>query len=453
MQKNMFNVGRAVVITALAVTVILSGQFAAAQTFTNQRSVGGIAIDANGMMENAQQDALGELNKLRTEALQALPEDLSKSCKMRKVSLRGLALAVENAKKTGQPIPDAAKYMAGLTRIEFVLIYPEQKDIVLAGPAEGWKVDANGNVVGSETNQPIMLLDDLMVALRSTMDARNGGISCSIDPTQQGLANMNRLMSQLRTIGNPEMTKAAIENAMGPQTITLDGVPATSHFARVLVAADYRMKRIAMGFEPSPVAGIPCYLNMIKTASKSMSTPRWWLEPNYEPILHSADKLAWCLQGASVKAMTEHDVAAANGQIQHTGRANSLAQKWADSMTANYGDLAVASPVFGQLQNCMDMAIVAALVVAEDMKTRAGGCDISSLFSDEIAPVEEYFVPENVGTKSTLVKKRGGWVISASGGVMLNSWGIMSNRKQINGPTPLRTDSARPADAKSFYWN
>jgi len=36
---------------------------------------------------------------------------------------------------------------------------------------------------------------------------------------------------------------------------------------------------------------------------------------------------------------------------------------------------------------------------------------------------------------------------------MLNSWGIMSNRKQINGPTPLRTDSARPADAKSFYWN
>lgn len=453
MQKNMLNVVRAIVLASLAVVVVFSGQLADAQTFTNQRSVGGIAIDANGMMENAQQDAMGELSKLRNEALQAIPEDLSAPCKMRKVSLRGLALAVENAKKTGQPIPDAAKYMAGLTRIEFVFIYPEQQDIVIAGPSEGWKIDAQGNVVGQVTNQPIMLLDDLMVALRSTMDARNGGISCSIDPTQQGLAQVQQLMTRIRSIGNPQQTAAAIENAMGPQTITVEGVPVTSHFARVLVAADYRMKRIAMGFEPSPVPGIPCYLNMVKTASPSMSTPRWWLEPNYEPILHSANKLAWCIKGASVKAMTEHDVAAANGQIQHTGRANPIAQKWADSMTANYGDLAVASPVFGQLQNCMDLAIVAALVVAEDMKTRAGGCDLSALFSDEIAPVEKFVAPVQVGTKSTLVKKRGGWVISASGGVMLNSWGIMSNRKEITGPTPLHAMSARPADAEAFWWN
>lgn len=452
MQKNILNVVRAIVLASLVVAVIFTSHFADAQTFTNQRAVGGIAINADGIMDNALEDALGELSRLRDEALQAVPEDLSAPCAMRKVSLRGLAQAIEHAKKTGQPIPDAAKYMAGLLRIEYVLIYPEHKDIVLAGPSEGWKVSAQGNVVGRVSNRPVMLLDDLLVALRSTMDARNGGISCSIDPTREGLARMQQLMKNL-PIGNPQQTAAAIENAMGPQTITIEGVPVTSHFARVLVAADYRMKRIAMGFEPSPVPGIPCYLNMIQTASKSMSTPRWWLEPNYEPLLHSADKLAWRIQGASVKAMTEHDVAVAGGQIQHTGRVNPLAQKWADAMTANYGDLAVASPIFGQLQNCMDLAIVAALIVGEDMKTRAGGCDLSALMSEEIAPVEKYFAPGQVSTKSTLVKRRGRWIISASGGIMLNSWGIMSNRKEIAGPTPLRSRSARPVGTEAFWWN
>ena len=44
----------------------------------------------------------------------------------------------------------------------------------------------------------------------------------------------------------------------------VNGVPADSHFARVLVAADYRMKRLAMNFDPSPVNGLPSYLHMIK---------------------------------------------------------------------------------------------------------------------------------------------------------------------------------------------
>ena len=56
--------------------------------------------------------------------------------------------------------------MAGLTRVKYVLVYPEQNDVVLAGPAEGWRVDALGNVVGASSGQPVLLLDDLMVALR-----------------------------------------------------------------------------------------------------------------------------------------------------------------------------------------------------------------------------------------------------------------------------------------------
>ena len=37
-----------------------------------------------------------------------------------------------------------------------------------------------------------------------------------------------------------------VKNALGLQQITLTGVPQDSHFASVLVASDYRMKRFAM---------------------------------------------------------------------------------------------------------------------------------------------------------------------------------------------------------------
>ena len=52
---------------------------------------------------------------------------------------------------------------------------PEQKDIVLVGPAEGWKVDHRGTMIGLSTGRPVMLLDDLLVALRTAKTAAQGG--------------------------------------------------------------------------------------------------------------------------------------------------------------------------------------------------------------------------------------------------------------------------------------
>ena len=40
------------------------------------------------------------------------------------------------------------RFLGGLQRIEYVLVYPDRQDIVLAGPGEGWMVDEMGTVVG-----------------------------------------------------------------------------------------------------------------------------------------------------------------------------------------------------------------------------------------------------------------------------------------------------------------
>jgi len=424
-----------------------------AQQWYNQRSVGGISVDVNGILDNATLDHLGLLARRRAEALEDVPGALGELAEVRKISLRRLEAAIEEATRNGKELPDEIKYLAGLQQIRYVFVYPELNDIVLAGPGEGWKVDKRGNVVGVTTGRPVMLLDDLLVALRTARQAAQGGISCSIDPTAEGLTRLRSHVSRLTTIGNPRATAMGIEQALGPQQISIQGVPATSHFARVLVAADYRMKRLAMNFEPSPVPGLPSFLTMMTASGSGMSNmlPRWWLEPNYQPLLRDASGLAFEFRGGSVKAMTEEDFLTAAGQRQHTGKANPVAQKWADNMTAKYDELAVADPIFGQLRNCMELAVVAALIVKERLPQKAG-YSMPTLLDPAEVKVDEYFAPKQVDSQASVLKKGRNWIISASGGVMLNSWGIADKLEPGDAPAKVRAEGA-PRAQSGWWWN
>ena len=44
-------------------------------------------------------------------------------------------------REANKPIPDDLKYLGGLTQIRFVFAYPDQKDLIISGPAEPWTED------------------------------------------------------------------------------------------------------------------------------------------------------------------------------------------------------------------------------------------------------------------------------------------------------------------------
>jgi hypothetical protein len=440
---------------ALGLAVISGGSVLAQTTDVSwgRGAVGGVSISAEGLLDNATVDATGRLQKLLSESLKPASTELNQSNPARKISLRKLEAAVQQCVHEGKPLADEMRYLAGLQEIQYVFVYPEQKDIVLVGPGEGWKVDAKGTVVGVNSGRPVMLLDDLLVALRTAPDAQRQAISCSIDPRPEGVAQFQRYVSRLNTIGNPQETMGNIEQAMGPQTITVTGVPDTSHFARVLVAADYRMKRLGMNFEPAPIAGLPSFLEMLPAKGRSLGNmmPRWWLEPRYESVSRSPDGLAWELQGASVKAMTEEDFFAAGGQREHTGKASPIAQRWADNMTEKYDALAVADPIFGQLRNCMELAIVSALIVREDLTNKAGH-SMPTLLNPTDVEIAKFPAPKQVDTRASVLKKGRNWIISASGGVEINSFAATKHAKQSESLAPLRTKAA-PTTTASWWWN
>jgi hypothetical protein len=418
------------------------------------REVGGVAIDTEGILENVRPDALGKLAKIRREALQPAPAGLDALTDLRKVSLRRLEAAIQQCAKTGQPLPDDIRFLGGLQQIRYVFVYPEQKDIVLAGPGEGWKVDERGSIVGLTTGRPVMLLDDLLVALRSAQAAAQGGIRCSIDPTAEGLTRLRSYVSTLKNINNPQATMSEIEETLGMQQIMVAGVPANSHFAQVLVAADYRMKRLAMNFDPAPKGiKLPSFLQMVTVSGRGMSNmlPRWWLEPRYEPILRDGDGLAWELRCTGVKALTEEDFLTSSGSREHTGKANLMAQKWADNMTNQYAALSVAEPIFGELQNCMDLAVVAALIVKEKLTDKAGN-SMPVLMDTSDLRTAEFNVPKQVPSRASVLERSRNWVISASGGVAINSWGIADKTQQSDAVAPARAKAA-PKDDSKWWWN
>jgi hypothetical protein len=163
------------------------------------------------------------------------------------------------------------------------------------------------------------------------------------------------------------------------------------------------------------VRGLPSYLQMLK--GKTTISPRFWLEPKFDALLCDANGLAFELCGAGVKAMTEEDFITATGSVQHSGKASPMAQKWAGTMTEKYPELAVADPIFGQLQNCMELAVVGAIIVKDRLPEKAG-YDLPTLLNSPAVKPEVFHAPKQVPTIAS-VKGR---LIAVSGGVAINSW-------------------------------
>jgi hypothetical protein len=263
----------AAILLVLTGILCLSNRPVHAQNFGfNQRSVGGVAVDADGILRQVTVSERNEqLRQLRQGIGQAAGE-LGLPAEMRKVSLRGLEAAMRDAANDPQgQVPDDVKFLAGLQRIQYILVYPEQGDIVLAGPGEGWKIDEQANIVGATTGQPVLLLEDLLIAFRTVEAARREGISVSIDPTPEGRRNFEQFISRQTTF-TPAVVPG-IEQSMGPQQVSYTGIPVNTHFARVLVAADYRMKRLAMHLDKAPIEGLPSFLDLLnqKRRTRTMS--------------------------------------------------------------------------------------------------------------------------------------------------------------------------------------
>jgi hypothetical protein len=408
----------------------------------------GVAVDADGVLKRLEKrDPTGKLMETRVQqAHTAQGDDVFKPSALRKVSLTRLLKQSNDLVAKGQKPDDAMKHLAGLTRIRYVFYYPETKDIVLAGPAEGWVETPDGRQVGWNSAQPILEFDDLLVALRTFAPGKKDSplVYCSIDPTQEGLARMQQFLSQIgRQIGpgDEQFIVEGLRESLGLQMITVGGVPASTHFAQVMVEADYRMKLIGIGLEEPPV-NIVSYVALANPSTVARNAlQRWYFVPDYQRVKVSEDGNAAEFVGTGVKLVGEDEVVGSNGGRQGSSQQSGASLKFTRMFTQKYNQLAERAPVYAQLRNCIDMLVAAAFMQRHDLYGQAG-LDLGALGNEGSYKLQKYNAPKQVATAVNSMWKGNRLMTPVGGGVEIRA------AQSIDSSNVL-SDDGKVAEAKS----
>jgi len=362
---------------------------------------GGVYIDADGTVRQRAVDSSGGVAAVRARGAVG-PHPVKKDAKLCFVSLPKLTAEVRDLIAAGKPVPDELRYLGGIAQLQYVLVYPQEKDLVIAGPAEPFDSSATLQPLGKVSGRPVLQLEDLVVALRNAGGrVKPKPFGCSIDPPPGAQQTSHQVMRQYGQRPRAELI-AAMTGALGPQQVRVFGMPPETRAGFILVAADYRLKRLALGMDRSPVAGLGSAVDNSRSAGN-----RFWFEAMYEPLLVSPDGSGYQLRGQRLRLEA--------GALQFDARgATETAKAWARSFTQKMGALAAAEPLFADLQNLADLGALAALV-RHDGLDRKAGWDFSWLLETGAFPVRTLPVPR---TAETLVCVRNGAL--ASGGVRLD---------------------------------
>ncbi|MDA0809106.1 MAG: DUF1598 domain-containing protein [Planctomycetota bacterium] len=352
----------------------------------------GVRVEPSGVLRTqTAEEQSGRLKDLGIQVREALlNNEIAQVSGLRVLSLPRLEAAVARRLEQGHEPTISMKLLGGLTSIKHVFVYPEDQEIVIAGPAEGWKYNEDGLPVGVESGKPIMQLDDLVTVIRAFSATNQKFFSCSINPREEGLKNLKGFVEQsssrpLRPGAGVRNWVGQLQQQLGRQDIVYSGINPESRVARTIVEADYRMKLIGIGkYDFAGSSTIPSIFDLMtqeeQKASK-LDALRWWLTMKYDAVLHTPDRNGFEFVGSSVLCQSENQFLNAQGQQVQTGQSEGSNLVFAQTFTAKYEELAKQDIVFADLKNVFDLSLVAAILQHEGA-ARNVGWDLG-VFSNE----------------------------------------------------------------------
>jgi hypothetical protein len=435
---------------------------------TLQAYPAGVFVDASGTLKKIKTDSRNRSAEIREKAQEdsGNRHTIFKS-ELRKVSLTRLEKAAQLLAAQGKPLDENMLNLAGIYEIKYLMMYPETGDIVIAGPAGPWKRDDQNRPMNVETGKPVLQLDDFVVCLRNAWD-NNGKFGCSITPRKQNLADTKQFISTTSLKG--KRWSEEIRKTLGKQDIEVFGIKPDTHTARVLVEADYRMKLLGMGLEPS-IPEVPSYLDRIQLnpdgSVPPMDVVRWWFTLNYDDVVADNERMVFSLHGTGVKVLSENEFISEQGDRIHTGQSNGPTAGFARDFTKHFDSLCDEYPVYRELKNVFDMALVASLIRHQDLsgktqwhRTFFDSPDSSRLTYeipvDRVANEVESVLNEkilNFRKQSSTLKTH---IIGVSGGISYNVHDVLSRDFQadVDGALGKQLERAKPeTNALTWWWD
>lgn len=386
--------------------------------------------------------------------------DVHVNADLRMVSLPRLEAHVAKLMKDGGQIPEDVRAIAGLSRIDFLFVFPETGDIVIAGPAGDWSVDGQGRKISTQTNRPTLNLDDLVTLTRTFGRGGSDGFVCTIDPKKTQVAAVQDFVNKNRRSLNAKTAATftqQLEQQLGLQNVRVQGVPQDSRIASVIVEADYRMKEIGIGKRQGP-KGMKSYFDLLtrseQRGSGSMDALRWWMAVGYDAINMSPNGKVFEFSGEAIQCLSEDQVVGNNGDRQGTGKASRGNAKFAELFTKHLPELAVQDTVFADLENVFDLAMVSALVQSHGLGQKVGWVPQAFAAHNGFTtqPVQ---VPEELMTAAHFRVYDGrNVVIQVAGGVRVDMSKLLSDKDRMKTVETLTVEApkASPIGQQNARW-
>jgi hypothetical protein len=247
-------------------------------------------------------------------------------------------------------VPRELATLCGITRFESYLIDEGSQDVILMGRPVGG---------GSSLH-----LDELVVAMRSIWRGGTEAVSCSLDPRRENVLAIQQINSQYGKVETPEKGKRMIQQvkaSWGPQAVRVGGVPKDSRYARIMIDADYHMKKVSLG--NLKVSGVNSYLDMKISDAKErieqgedkipagMSFNRFWfsIEKEY-PLFTEDEGIVW-IKACPIVLFTEQQMGASSGELFDVDEDDPVAMAYAKAFSEAFPRLADQVAFYADLRN------------------------------------------------------------------------------------------------------
>lgn len=315
--------------------------------------------------------------------------DLTKT--NRNLSLKVLEGKLQDCLSKGY-CPDDIVKLCGITKVLGYVIDARNNDIVLVG-----KVD---NTV------PPLYLEDFVIALRNVWlkyaDLQGNTYQytppgCSIDPDPEVWAKLHEAEFDENRLD--EWRK----NCEQPQKVRVLGIPFYSRFAKVMVEADYLMKRINDGSFILNVEGFESLTDMeLKKTKKSLASNTYEPHPTinrfefYPGVCnYKEDEGVALINRCQVTLITEEEFMTKTGNTIGSGKPDPLAKEYVDKFTEKYEQIARKEPIYCELEGLYRFVALTKLMKHNN------ALSVAKLPLDYL--LNQFPIKKNTGISSTLV--------------------------------------------------
>ena len=290
------------------------------------------------------------------------------------VSLRRLAEELQTC-LGNRSCPRSLLELDGLRVIDGYIVDPEDGDVVLVGRRD--------------SALPPLLTEDFVVALRNAwmryVERRGNRMlysspGCSIDPDPLVMLELDGIASRVIG-GDREQEKEWERVCKKPQQVRVLGMPFDTHFAKVLVQADYDMKSQVDGSDPLGIPGLQSLPAMTLAqirrdieADRPISVPsssmnRFWFYPG-DNVWEEGDGVV-LIRESPVTLLSNQTLVNARNQMVDSVERDLLAEEFAANFTRHFDDLADQRQIYRQLEGLFRFVALAKILEARVRSTPA----------------------------------------------------------------------------------